>query len=102
MSAPIGPGDYVECVNAGSKWPGFPCFLILGAIYTVERIVLPGPDTVDDTVFLVGVKNPNDGRITPRGDRVAGFALSRFRPIYRRSDTILKSVLEPVDGLVDA
>lgn len=84
MSIPIGPGDWVECVDALGREPaGTPTPLRVGAIYQVE-------DTFrwfgHDGLTLREVKPPT-------GDR--GFAAALFRPIYRPKADLIESLKAP-------
>ena len=73
---PIGPGDFVECVDAR----GAP-ELTLGSIYMVRLICDDGGGC-----WLREVDPP------PFHD---GFFISRFRPIYRPKASLIQSLLHP-------
>lgn len=90
MSA-IGPGDWVECVDA-SLYHGQPNGLSVGAVYRVKELLdcpIDGPGC-----SLVGV--------SPPVARKRGYLLSRFRPIYRPRKGAFDHLLKPMDIKVDA
>lgn len=69
MSADIGPGDFVECVQVVNPQLGHG--LNIGSVCVVERVhVLPDETGLD----LVGVKKAPGG---------VGWNIEAFRPIYR-------------------
>lgn len=84
MSAPIGPGDWVECIDVtprNSNGPGNLTWLRLlrvGAIYRVQAVfTLDG----EDGFALAGFP-------PPPSPRMRGFRADRFRPIYRPSESL--------------
>jgi hypothetical protein len=91
MSGAIGPGDFVECVDASVApeavrlgYTG--CALQLGAVYVVDRVGV-GSETGLPSVWLRGHHRPcADGSYLAR----------RFRPIYRPNSEILNSLLRDV------
>lgn len=86
MAAPIGPGDWVECVDSAGtevwRWP-----LTVGRIYRVLEL-LTG-DGVPDALQLVEIGWAEDGEY-------CGFAVERFRPIYRPKSSIIEQLKQPV------
>jgi len=91
----IGPGDFVECVDANPS-PGT-IFgpteaLRLGALYTVERCML-----IDGTpcVHLVEIKR--DARAILFYGENCGYATRRFRPIYRPKPNAFDQYLKAPD-----
>lgn len=98
MSAPVGVGDWVECIDARPfAWTG--CRVLqLGAIYRVRDIVLSLAITGDlsDALLLDGIHH-----YSPRHIKECAFAVDRFRPIYRRRDGAFDHLLTPVDLGVD-
>lgn len=83
MSAPIGPGDFVECINVGPIDGIAAPALNLGAIYKIVFIEEWG-SPLGPGVVLEGfppIMKREDGA------EYAGFLLSRFRPIYRPKHT---------------
>jgi len=80
MSAPIGPGDWVECVNAESGWTDGDPRLVLGAIYVVEEVAIRrrDPRTGLETVGLYLREVPSH----------VPWSITRFRPIYRPSESL--------------
>jgi len=96
MSAPIGPGDWVRCINASCDPYGKAVPLIEGEVYRVAEIHrgLPhgtiGNFWTDDAFDLEGVPDI----ITPEGDRLA-YGAYRFRPLGGSDDqTLLESAPE--------
>lgn len=85
MSAPIGRGDQVVCVDA-SPYEGGPSLLVLGATYTVEAVWDylphrgdPASEWYDCAIDLVGVPSPAEG---------LAWGLYRFRPAGPAPDPI--------------
>jgi hypothetical protein len=100
MSAPIGPGDWVECIREDAPPHVPPEHVIplhnpvLGKIYRVERIV-PGEEFEDGEpgVELEGVHETDT-----EGNR-ASFWLEQFRPVYRpKGRELFRKLLDPVPG----
>jgi hypothetical protein len=90
MSAPIGPGDWVECINVTPRHPENSAahLLTLGALYRVERC---GVVAGDPAVWLLGLQS----------DDISGaFQAYRFRPIYRPkrelTEDLLRRAKEPL------
>lgn len=98
MSAPIGPGDFVECVDASPDWWGDPVPLVVGQIYRVlgidwgegARISPPGLEHAPG-LWLAGVRSENDED---------SFALDRFRPIYRPRADLIEQLQQPAPHAV--
>ena len=85
----IGPGDWVECVDASdSPHHLLSCPLVLGAMYLVVEL------HPEDAAGEVGVET----RSIP--ERI--FRASRFRPIYRPKESLIQTLLEPVDEMAPA
>lgn len=90
MAAPIGPGDWVECVDASPGANDGLC-LTRGGLYCIEA--------VDDRGLLCGTGRC--GR-TCRGVFLSGrrdrwpWCGSRFRPIYRPRADLIQTLLEPI------
>lgn len=90
MSAPIGPGDWVECVDAGVLRPCARCNwwhrarpeLQQGALYQIAGVGAPDEDG-EVSYRLVGVEHAEGG----------AFFEDRFRPIYRRNDGLIADLL---------
>ena len=88
MAAPIGPGDWVECVDASPCSMYGPPPLTVGALYRVERIREFEPEVIDGwCLWLVGVRANS-----PEG----AFGGGRFRPIYRPKSSIIEQLKQPV------
>ena len=87
MSAPINPGDYVECALAHPCPLYGPVPLTVGALYQVAEVAID-PDTITGWVVgLVGVRsNAPNGRFGGR----------RFRPVYRRDETLTARLLSDI------
>lgn len=89
MSAPIGPGDWLECINdAPHSWFGIR--LTLGRLYCVERVwsVNERNDVTEDQVSLVGVPLPSR-------QSTGSWGIHRFRPIYRPKADFIESLKAP-------
>lgn len=91
MTAPIGPGDFIECVDAGPMRPGVePSGLVAGKIYTVRGVdVVPDKFTNagEPIVLLVEVCPPVE---------TDGYDPARFRPVYRRDETLTARLLSDI------
>lgn len=88
----IGPGDWVECVDASpGVWRGIvrPSHLIMGMIYKVEAI--RDDENRETGLLLVGVRAPAMGRWGQHA-----YKLSRFRPLRRPpSADLIESLKTP-------
>lgn len=88
MSA-IGPGDFVECIDASpERITGAKCSLVLGNLYVVEAVwhltdIRDG--LVGCAIDLVGVARPWDN---------TAFGLHRFKPILRPKPDAFTRLLE--------
>lgn len=92
MSAPIGKGDWVECVDdsphgfVGGRW------LRRSTLYCV-RAVVPGR-RLDDTealgIRLMGVALP-----AGRNGEECAWVMERFRPVYRPRQSLIDSLKAP-------
>lgn len=97
MSA-IGPGDWVECVDASPRYvPGVgmspvPAPLVKGAVYRVERVVYDA--RWDETGIVLDGIRENAWRID------GAFNVDRFRPIYRPKSEIIESLKQPAPDAV--
>lgn len=92
MSAPIGPGDWVECIRMSPTGKGDGGFLRVGALYCVDRV----------RIFVRGTDGQRRPALTlvgqpqqPRG----AYRVDLFRPIYRRDETLLARLMQPVPGV---
>lgn len=95
-AAPIGPGDYVECVSflgvpvgpSPTRQPD----LVVGAVYCIE-------DVVDGSLFLDGLGafalSDIPGCHEIDGERFA-YCVSCFKPIYRRDETLTARLLSDI------
>ena len=88
MSAPIGPGDWVEAVEGGGRGEGAQ----VGGVYQIRTIEpgadfgdceLHGPECAHDACTLV--ECPSDE-----------YCVGAFRPIYRPKSELLRDLLKPV------
>lgn len=92
MAPAIGPGDWVECVDAQFH-ASAGVALVLAAIYRVREVL---PDAIlsgggrGPTVRLRNIALP----IGPHGVE-ASWAISRFRPIYRPKQEIIEALKAP-------
>lgn len=91
MSEPIGPGDFVLCVDASpSRNPnsiGFPCGLTGGMLYVVDSISVAPSGHRGVTV---------EGVIAPGA---FGYWPDRFRLIHKRREGAFDYLLQPVDAV---
>jgi hypothetical protein len=93
MSAAIGPGDFVECVDiTPCRVCGVPN-LNLGAIYRVEDVVraLRSNNKWGWLLILQGVRSAGTQ---------GGFGLGRFRPVYRPSADLIRQLEQPAPDAV--
>lgn len=88
MSDPIGPGDWVECVENRLATTAPPLGLVVGRIYRVEAIgVTPPDDRCPDVAYLRLVGCP------PRPGKL-GFRAAWFRPVRRPGkSTLIRDLL---------
>lgn len=96
----IGPGDWVECVD-GSRVSRCPDCDWLPESWPVEGLVYR---VVDVGVNLFGeswVELAEFREIDPSG-LVVAWDVDRFRPIYRPKESLIQTLLEPVDEMVPA
>lgn len=96
MSA-IGPGDWVECVDASPRPEHYGPYLAaiaelrVGRVYQVRGLAPSG-------IYIVGILSGDERRgfAAP-----FGFAASRFRPIWRDSKSLIETLLEPLPAGVE-
>lgn len=87
MTSAIGPGDFVECVNADPQFI-IPTGLSAGAIYQVQALTPPRPGRwAVAGLLLVGVRHP--------GNELGDYNPDRFRPIYRPRADFIESLKQP-------
>lgn len=89
MAAPIGPGDWVECVQNRHPTTLPPRGLIVGRCYMVSAAgVTPAHDVQPGVpwVRLVGVPDP-----APKW----GYRAAWFRPVYRPKADLIESLKAP-------
>lgn len=84
----IGPGDFVECVDARPCPIYGPVPLVVGGLYVVSRVEQDTATVFGWSIFLVGVRSGG-----PHG----GFGGGRFRPIYRPKQSLIESLKTPVE-----
>lgn len=91
MSA-IGPGDWVECVDASPcRRIGFTS-LVHGRLYRVSALGVPD-GSGERGLIIAEAPHPDTTRYG------VGWALRRFRPVYRPRAHLIESLLKPVDGV---
>lgn len=90
MSAPIGPGDWVECVKCSPH--GHMRGLRLGGVYRVCEII-HGPRSCD------GCGTNHEGLALDGLFANPGWAICAFRPIYRPRADLIQRLLSPVPGV---
>jgi hypothetical protein len=103
MAEPIGPGDWVECVDASPRHHAHPimlqaCALLRrGKIYCVRDVGQRVGYTGGVGLLLVGLIAPNE-------DDGYGWAADRFRLVYRPNERLTADLLTqvPADDLVSA
>lgn len=86
MAAPIGPGDWVECVDGDARYPQMP----RGSIWCVEAIIpwrafcalCEGGSTLFPALKLAG--DPDDD-----------WCACAYRPIYRPRASFIESLKAP-------
>lgn len=88
MSGDIGPGDFIECVNASAP-PGMTSRLTEGAIYRAAEVgIVPADYThVGRPYVRVEGVTPTPGTF--------GFCIRRFRPVYRPSADLIENLKAP-------
>jgi hypothetical protein len=84
MAAPIGPGDWVECIDASPDSAGDPVELVAGSIYRVSEVVEAADalGVVAPAVVLDAELNDVVLDWEQRCLWVSCYSISRFRPIY--------------------
>jgi hypothetical protein len=93
----LGPGDWVECVDNGPRPTGLPApELTVGSLYQVESLA---ELDIGIAVYLVGRPNPRDGAFHA-GRQISGYALARFRPIYRPKQSIIEQLKQSAPDVV--
>lgn len=97
MSAPIGPDDYVECVDASLGWVTGASGLVHGRIYRIEKVLREHKHGVTGcpTCGVVLRDGPNPD---------VPWDISRFKPIYRPDASLISRLLSdvPTDVPVEA
>lgn len=99
MSEPIGPGDYVECIDAsvlrfaGYEWGGDAPNI--GTIYTVERLVIA--PTGEDAFILKELRRSAAAR--EKWGEDVGYGAFRFRPIYRPKADFIENLKTPIPSI---
>jgi hypothetical protein len=94
MSA-IGPGDWLECVDAvsdlgGSLFDGG--FLVHGRIYQVEEVT---EARITSGVMVPSVRLVGQPDLHGRSGRRGSYAVSRFRPVYRPNSDFIEALKQP-------
>ena len=95
MSADIGPGTWVECIDDRPNSLGEPVPLVLRAIYCVAAVV--EAIDADGTAGTAVVLREIQPAVRVIGDELwaEAFAVSRFRPVYRPPTSFIDSFLQP-------
>lgn len=89
MSAPIGPGDYVECIQNRLPTTLPPRGIVVGRIYRVTDTGVTPPDDKEPNKAWLRV----DGAEC-RPDRW-GFHAEWFRPVYKPQASLIQSLKQP-------
>lgn len=81
MAEPIGPGDWVECIddNPCPDYPTIPMPLVLGALYCIAEVDDEGYELVGVPPFPLSLY-----------EICVGFTARRFRPIRDGQERIVK------------
>lgn len=94
MSAPIGPGDYVECyrgtdrgIDAASGTGG----VIVGGVYCVREVIRGryADGAIGEGLRFVGIQ------AFDANGREGGWPTEMFRPVYRPNQELIRSLLKP-------
>lgn len=97
----IGPGDWVECIDASPNSFGEPVQLKLGAVYRVEAIVKArsAQGIVADCALVDAVADlhERDGRLW-----LEAYVVDRFRLTFGHGDALLKYLMRPLAEPVPA
>jgi hypothetical protein len=105
MSAPIGPGDWVECCPPAGYRGGISRAEIKcagsyprpGGVYQVREVgSFRSPDGMTDGLRLVGIVASYPGHPD------AWWTASCFRPIYRPSESLLRDLLQPIPAELES
>lgn len=96
MSAPVAPGDWVECVGPKGAASRQRPDIVGGRIYMVDDLVTGFRcgkcGTFDHAgLHLVGIARHEPG----------GFGGCQFRPIYRPDESLIKRLFEPLPADVE-
>lgn len=91
MADVVGPGDWVECIDASTPANRTYNPLALGALYCVDAVI-PRSNTC-----------PRDGctcvlrlaKVVTKPPHMPGFCPSRFRPVYRPKAEVIQALLQP-------
>jgi len=96
VAAPIGPGDWVECVDASTP-PGFTlrAHLAVGRLYLVEWVGVVPPGFSNPGAPAIRLMGHPSG-LNRMGRQTVGWAIARFRPIYRPKQEIIEALKAPV------
>lgn len=90
MSAPIGRGDWVECINAAPARV-YETGLTVGAVYQVEDVIFC-PRKRRPALILVGRRHPDPKNTTGQ------YNPDRFRPIYPGGELKRLLLEKPVEA----
>lgn len=94
MAAPIGPGDWVECVDASLRRVTIASGrLVRGAIYCVAWCAERHATGVG-LVQSIGLTDPVMRWYAEDGTE-GGYVADRFRPIYRPKQELIQSLKAP-------
>jgi hypothetical protein len=90
MSEPIGPGDYVECINSSKP-------ANVGRVYLVTRVFVErgGCPCHGGSPFGLRFAEKQPTR------RRKGFCGLNYRPIYRRDESLIERLLAPLPAEPD-
>jgi hypothetical protein len=108
MMDAIGPGDVVECiVECNENSPGISAHwlcgaeIIAGCVYTVMRVDQDVDNFGETTLGFVLTEASTHWPRSKDGE-LGAWSHHHFRPLYRRSEQMLRGLLQPADALEDA
>ena len=102
MSAPIGPGDAVECiVPCNEDSPGIHAHWLCGAsielgrVYTVMRVIVDIDNFGEECgAYVLTEKDTHWPR--SRDGELGAWAAGHFKPVYRRNEALITNLLTTI------
>lgn len=98
MSEPIGPGEWVECVDAGPDSWGRAVPLEVGGVYLVASVCMAEDvhGVLGPCVTLANILDEAELDFARGVIWLSAYDVSRFRPIYRPKASLIQSLLQPL------